>query len=98
MQLLLMLTQYLLRTPLHKRKTASEQLMDETELLPMRFALGRAGIGRRAVWYWCKPILEKSVLLSLPEAPDGNRNRDPRRDCYESTEKNPSAATDLGVC
>jgi len=72
--------------------------MDETELLPMRFAPGRAGIGRRAVWYWCKPILEKSVLLSLPEAPDGNRNRDPRRDCYESTQKNPSAATDLGVC
>jgi len=98
MQLLLMLMLYLLRTPLHKRKTASEQLMDETELLPMRFALGRAGIGRRAVWYWCKPILEKSVLLSSPEAPDGNRNRDPRRDCYDTFSKNPSAAADLRVC
>ena len=50
MQLLLMLTQYLLRTPLHKRKTASEQLIDKKELLPMRFALVRAGIRRRAVW------------------------------------------------
>jgi hypothetical protein len=62
--------------------------MDENDLLPMRFTLVRAGIGARPSGVvWCKPTLQESVLLSLREAPDGNRNRDPRRDRYESTQQ-----------
>jgi len=65
MQLLLMLMQYLLRTRLHKRKTASEQLIDKKELLPMRFALVRAGIRRRAVWSYGVSRSWKSPSFSL---------------------------------
>jgi len=89
MQLLLKLMQYLLRD-LSTKETASAQLMDQKDLLPMRFALVRAGIRRRAIWStWCKPILEKSVLLSSPEWPDGNRNRDPGEIVMKGLNKKP---------
>jgi hypothetical protein len=40
-----------------QRKTASEQLVDHKELLPMRLAQVRAGIRRRPVWSMFKSIL-----------------------------------------
>jgi hypothetical protein len=76
--------QDLLRDPFAKEKPHRSNSWT-SESAAMRFALVRAGIRRRAVWSnWCKPILEKSVLISSPEPPDGDRNRDPRRDRYES--------------
>ena len=71
MQLLPHGTQDLPRMTLHgfaptenpsQRKTASEQLIDHQELLPMRLAQVRAGIRRRSVWgVSFKSILARST-------------------------------------
>jgi hypothetical protein len=65
----------------------------------MRFARVRAGTRRRAVWgvelnrSWKGPRPNRPS----PETPDGDRNRDPRKDRYKSIpEKRPSAATNRG--
>ena len=79
-----------------QRKTASEQLVDQQELLPMRLARVRAGIRRRAVWNLalCRAWKGPRPVRPPPDTPDGYRNRDPRKDHYENIrQRNPSAAT-----
>jgi hypothetical protein len=83
--------------PGFKRKTASEQLVDQQELLPMRLARVRAGIRRRVVW---SVALSRSwkgprPIRPSPETPDGYRNRDPRKGHYDENvrQRNPPAAT-----
>jgi hypothetical protein len=72
--------------PRPQRKTASEQLIDQQELLPMRLARARAEIRRRVVWSialtrsWEGP----RPIHPSPETPDGYRNRDPRKGHYEN--------------
>src|SRR5271157_1206239 len=67
-------------------KTASERLTDRHELLPMRFARGRAGIRRRTVWSAALTRSGRNPLPVIPSpgAPDGYRNRDPRRDSLKA--------------
>jgi hypothetical protein len=82
-----------------QRKTASEQLMDQRELLPMRLARVRAGDPTSGRLECCvKSCLERSASIRpSPETPDGYRNRDPRKDHYISIpQRNPSAATNQG--
>ena len=79
-----------------QRKTASEQLVDQQELLPMRLARVRAGIRRRVVWSLalCRAWKGPRPVRPPPDTPDGYRNRDPRKDHYENIrQRNPSAAT-----
>jgi hypothetical protein len=79
-----------------QRKTASEQLVDQQELLPMRLARVRAGIRRRVVWSLAlrRAWKDPRPIRPSPDTPDGYRNRDPRKGHYENIrQRNPSAAT-----
>jgi hypothetical protein len=79
-----------------QRKTASEQLVDQQELRPMRLARVRAGIRRRVVWSLALRRVWKGPrpVRPSPDTPDGYRNRDPRKGHYENIrQRNPPAAT-----
>ena len=83
-------------SPRPKRKTASEQLVDQQELLPMRFAQVQAGIRRRVVWSVALSRAWKGPrpIRPSPVTPGGYRNRDPRKGHHGNVQpKNPSAAT-----